>query len=579
MTERGFPGERSAMTSPLAFPSADGPGRPEAAIAPSAPAPAGSAQRPWPLSSVLPAAMCAVAVVSILLHNGLGLAAVDEAVAAAQRDRADRALQAVEVKFRLDADDARDIAQLLARSPAFQDALHNARDRQALIEQARHQSGVDRIDLIDDSNLHAAAGTSRLAQAVPTPGTTLLQDRDGEPMVRYAKRVGADQGGWGWITVERHLSGQMVRDLSAALGVDIRVADAAGTLVSTSAADTGCFGPEQVSGMLGRRPLTWTGRDPHSDCLARSSSIGGLRVALLAQVPQEAAAPGLAAARRQFAWIAELTLAAAALSGLMLARRLVRPIRMLSARAEELALRYTGHALEHSRNEMHELRESFEAMTRALLGQLERLQGMHLDEMQNSLELQRRYALMRLLRDLSTATHESQTLQQAFGRALEELGGYLDWPLGRVLIVTHEGGQAGAACQSIWFSADRKRFAGFISESEALPMDASAQGLIGRARVTGMPHWVTDLSRLESWRRRELALQNGLKSAFVIPVTVDGAPSAFIEFFTDHRVEASAEMIELIEAIHTELWQAGERHRGQGSAFDARCEPAMAQSR
>ena len=36
---------------------------------------------------------------------------------------------------------------------------------------------------------------------------------------------------------------------------------------------------------------------------------------------------------------------------------------------------------------------------------------------------------------------------------------------------------------------------------------------------------------------------------------------AFIEFFSDHRVEASAEMIELIEAIQTELWRAGERNK------------------
>jgi len=52
----------------------------------------------------------------------------------------------------------------------------------------------------------------------------------------------------------------------------------------------------------------------------------------------------------------------------------------------------------------------------------------------------------------------------------------------------------------------------------------------------------------------------GLKSGFVIPVAADGTVRAVIEFFSDHRVEASAEMIELIEAIQTELWRAGERN-------------------
>jgi len=354
----------------------------------------------------------------------------------------------------------------------------------------------------------------------------------------------------------------MVRDLSAGLGVDIRMADANGTLISTSAADTGCFGPDRLAAMLARRTSPWTAEDSGSDCIGRAASIGGLHVALLAQVTEDAAAPGLAGARRQFGWIAALTLAVAALAGLLLARQLARPVRALSARAGELALRYTGHAVEHSRNEMHELLASFEAMTAAMLAQFERLQGLHLDEMQNSLELQRRYALMRLLRDLSSAAQESQTMQQTFERALEELGAYLDWPIGRVLILEEPRERKGAGHRSIWFSAERKRFTRFIAECDALPMDASAQGLIGRARITGMPHWVTDLSRLESWRRRDLAVQSGLKSGFVIPISVGGEVSAFIEFFADHRVEASAEMIELIEAIHTELWQAGERHQG-----------------
>jgi hypothetical protein len=47
----------------------------------------------------------------------------------------------------------------------------------------------------------------------------------------------------------------------------------------------------------------------------------------------------------------------------------------------------------------------------------------------------------------------------------------------------------------------------------------------------------------------------------VIPIAGDGSTHAFLEFFSDHRVEASPEMIELIEAIHIELWQAGQWRR------------------
>ncbi|HEX4584453.1 MAG TPA: GAF domain-containing protein [Burkholderiaceae bacterium] len=254
-------------------------------------------------------------------------------------------------------------------------------------------------------------------------------------------------------------------------------------------------------------------------------------------------------------WVAGVTLAVAALTGLLLARRLNDPIRTLSARAEQLALRYTGHAVDRRRNEVQNLVASFEAMTGALLGQLERHKGLHLEELQNSLELQRRYALMRVLRNLSTAALECEQFEQVLERAVEELGGYLDWPIGRVLIVDQ------LAERSLWFVADPDRFAQFIAASQDLGAEHSGQGLIGLAGATGMPHWGTDLDRLAQWQRREMAVRSGLKSGFAIPIPGDGSTHAFIEFFSDHRVEASAEMIELVDAIHTELWQAGQWRR------------------
>jgi HAMP domain-containing protein len=255
------------------------------------------------------------------------------------------------------------------------------------------------------------------------------------------------------------------------------------------------------------------------------------------------------------AWVAAVTLAAAALVGLLLARRLNRPIQALSARAEQLAVRYTGHAVERGRNEVQNLVASFEAMTGALLGQLERHKGLHLEELQNSLELQRRYALMRVLRNLSTAALECEHFEQVLERAVEELGGYLDWPIGRVLIV---GEPTERSC---WFVTDPDRFAEFISASQDLGAEHSTHGLIGLAGATGMPHWVTDLDRLQQWQRHAPAARSGLKTGFAIPIPGDGSTHAFIEFFSDHRVEASAEMIELVDAIHTELWQAGQWRR------------------
>lgn len=262
-------------------------------------------------------------------------------------------------------------------------------------------------------------------------------------------------------------------------------------------------------------------------------------------------------------WVAVLTLAIAAPTGLLLARRLNRPIRALARRAEQLSVRFTGCGVMRGRNDLQNLVASFDAMTGGLLAQLERLKGLHLEEMQNSLELQRAYALMRVLRNVSTAALECEHLEQVLERAVEELGGYLDWPVGRVLIIGEPAEGREPAERSSWFVSEPERFAAFMSASETLGAEHCPHGPIGLAGTTGMPHWVTDLDRLQQWPRRDMAVQSGLRSGFVIPIAGDGSTHAFIEFFSDHRVEASAEMIELIEAIHTELWQAGQWRRAR----------------
>jgi hypothetical protein len=69
-------------------------------------------------------------------------------------------------------------------------------------------------------------------------------------------------------------------------------------------------------------------------------------------------------------------------------------------------------------------------MTTALLSHSDRLARAHKSELQNSLELQHQYAQMRLLRSLAAAANEGGTVESTLEQALQEIGGYLDWPLG-----------------------------------------------------------------------------------------------------------------------------------------------------
>ncbi len=268
-------------------------------------------------------------------------------------------------------------------------------------------------------------------------------------------------------------------------------------------------------------------------------------------------------ARARFAIVAAITLVGAGLIGAFLMHYVVRPIRRLTARAEELSLRYAGRAPARSGAEFERLVAAFDAMTAALLGHSERLKRAHMNELQNGLELQRQYALMRLLRGLAAAANECETVEQTLERALHEIGEYLDWPVGRVALLPDEGRVEDRPPRSLWFVRDAGRYEAFVAATESATIRRSVNGLIGRAYISGMPHWVSDLARLAEWDRRDVALAAGLRSGVVIPVTAHGHVTAFIEFYTDHRVEATAEMLELVEAIGAELSRVAERHRAE----------------
>ncbi|MEW5881609.1 MAG: HAMP domain-containing protein, partial [Pseudomonadota bacterium] len=260
-----------------------------------------------------------------------------------------------------------------------------------------------------------------------------------------------------------------------------------------------------------------------------------------------------AAAHTRFAVVAAITLAGAVAIGAFLTRHVIRPIRRLTERAEELSLRYAGRAPARGGAELDRLVHAFEAMTDALLAHSERLKRAHMNELQNGLELQRQYALMRLLRGLAAAANESEAVEQTLERALHEIGEYLDWPIGRVALLPAEGSADDQPPRSLWFVRDAARFEAFVAATESATVHRSINGLIGRAHISGIPHWVSDLSRVAEWDRRDVALAAGLRTGVVIPVTAHGHVTAFIEFYTDHRVEATAEMLELVEAIGAEL--------------------------
>ncbi|MGB2816621.1 MAG: response regulator [Burkholderiaceae bacterium] len=366
----------------------------------------------------------------------------------------------------------------------------------------------------------------------------------------------------GAVAVERLVGPEYLVAMANRVGADVAIVDEQGVIAASLEPEDRQWlakGAEAVAAGAVRH-VTLTGPE---DVTLRPLPIRAQPISVAVFVPNRQAFEMRSDSGRAFGIVVLFTILATVAAGLYLTRYLIRPVKALTERAEELALRYAGRATERSGDELDSLVASFEAMTSALLSHSERLSRAHKTELKNSLELQQQYALMRLLRGLAAAANESDSVEVTLQRALNEIGDYLDWPLGRVALLQETAPDRHLPPRSIWFARDPARFSEFISTTNGLPIVPSPTSLIGRAYLSGTPNWVSDLSSMSEWNRLDEAQRCGLQTGVVIPVIAHGHVAAFIEFFSDHRVEATNTLLELVEAIGAELSRVAERQRAE----------------
>jgi len=265
-----------------------------------------------------------------------------------------------------------------------------------------------------------------------------------------------------------------------------------------------------------------------------------------------------------------LVLALAATLALRQARAILAPLESIIDRCLKLTLLHGAEPSPKQGTAIGTLAVAVDTVCAALVTSLDQARDAAREEAHTSLHLQRQYALMQMLRNLASMANGGDSMERALENSLREIGAYLDWPLGRLLLAsaTNDAGgtpHAGGRSRSHWYCPDPARFSAFMEDSREGERPQDDTGLIGRARQSNLSHWVSDLARLTDWTRRDAALACGLRTGFVIPIALTGQTMAFIEFYSDRRIEAHEEMLELIEAIGVELWRTASRYQAEAA--------------
>jgi two-component system, sensor histidine kinase and response regulator len=455
------------------------------------------------------------------------------------------------------------VASWVQRSGRHSDAgLIEVYDRRGRLIERTGDRAVQRVAELPSSGLvEALDGRANFMVVERLQGLTL---RAFAPVVADGKPVGA-------VAVERLVGVDYINHVANRVGAEVALIAADRALVASMPLDELVWIDKTAAavrdGATTHVPLTGP-----EDVALRPLLITEEPLAVAVLVPNRQAYAMASDSGRAFGVVVLFTILATIAAGIYLTRYLIRPVKELTERAEELSLRYAGRASQRHGDELDSLVGSFEAMTSALLSHSERLARAHLTELQNSLELQRQYAMMRLLRALAAAANESDSVERTLQRALNEIGDYLDWPLGRVALLPDGVDERRLPPRSIWYARQPERFREFITVSNGLPLVPSPSHLIGRAYLSGTANWVSDLTRMTEWNRLDVALRAGLHTGLVIPVIAHGHVAAFIEFFSDHRVEATNAYLELIEAISAELSRVAERQRAERELRDRELE-------
>ena len=247
-------------------------------------------------------------------------------------------------------------------------------------------------------------------------------------------------------------------------------------------------------------------------------------------------------------------------------RVILAPLESIIDRCQKLTQHHGAEPSPDQGTVIGSLAVAVDTVCAALVASVEQARDAAREEAHTSLHLQRQYALMQMLRNLASMANGGDSMERALENSLREIGAYLDWPLGRLLLASGTNGaggqpQGGVRSRSHWYCPDPARFSAFMENSWDGDFPQDDTGLIGRARQSNLSHWVSDLARLTDWTRRDAALACGLRTGFVIPIALTGQTMAFIEFYSDRRIEAHEEMLELIEAIGVELWRTASRYQ------------------
>ena len=171
------------------------------------------------------------------------------------------------------------------------------------------------------------------------------------------------------------------------------------------------------------------------------------------------------------------------------------------------------------------------------------------------------YAAQRLTAEYvsARALAESATLAEAAVRVLQALCEALGWDHGALWNVDADGGVLN--CVETWHLPTVT-----VTQFEAVSRRTAftrGVGLPGRVWASGEPAWVPDVAADSNFPRAAFAMEEGLQSAFALPLLIGGTVVGVMEFFSREIREPNEELLRMLARVGAQVGQFMERKRAE----------------
>jgi len=154
-----------------------------------------------------------------------------------------------------------------------------------------------------------------------------------------------------------------------------------------------------------------------------------------------------------------------------------------------------------------------------------------------------------VLERTARALADSATLEDAVPRVLEAVCQAVGWQFGALWEVDRSRGVL--RCTGIW-------------QAPAFPLDefaaatrqftfAPGVGLPGRAWSSRRIAWIPDVTRDDNFPRAPVASRAGLHAAFALPILQDTNTIGVMEFFSEHVIEPSTDLLAMVATLGSQI--------------------------